>query len=325
MNDLTNIHILVPGRIHPHVLDRIGSAFTLVRLDKADPALLTGEMASSIRGIGAMTTIDARLIDALPSLEIIANFGVGYDAVDAVHAATRNVMVTNTPDVLTEEVADTAVGLLINTIRELPRAEAWLRAGRWVADGPYPLTPMTLRGRRVGIFGMGRIGLAIARRLEAFGLPIAYHNRSKVEGVSYAYHASLAELAASVDTLVSVAPSTAATDKAVNAGVLAALGPDGVFVNIGRGGTVDQPALIEALGSGRIGAAGLDVFADEPDVPQALIDLPNACLLPHVGSATVHTRKAMADLVADNLVSWFEKGRALTPVPETANASRTAP
>lgn len=234
-------------------------------------------------------------------------------------------MVTNTPDVLTEEVADTAVGLLINTIRELPRAEAWLRAGRWVADGPYPLTPMTLRGRRVGIFGMGRIGLAIARRLEAFGLPIAYHNRSKVEGVSYAYHASLAELAANVDTLVSVAPSTAATDKAVNADVLAALGPDGVFVNIGRGGTVDQPALIEALGSGTIGAAGLDVFADEPDVPQALIDLPNACLLPHVGSATVHTRKAMADLVADNLVSWFEKGRALTPVPETANASRTAP
>lgn len=325
MNDLTNIHILVPGRIHPHVLDRIGSAFTLVRLDKADPALLTGEMASSIRGIGAMTTIDARLIDALPSLEIIANFGVGYDAVDAVHAATRNVMVTNTPDVLTEEVADTAVGLLINTIRELPRAEAWLRAGRWTAEGPYPLTPMTLRGRRVGIFGMGRIGLAIARRLEAFGLPIAYHNRSKVEGVSYAYHASLAELAANVDTLVSVAPSTAATDKAVNADVLAALGPDGVFVNIGRGGTVDQPALIEALGSGTIGAAGLDVFADEPDVPQALIDLPNACLLPHVGSATVHTRKAMADLVADNLVSWFEKGRALTPVPETANASRTAP
>ena len=325
MNDLANIHILVPGRIHPHVLDRIGSAFTLVRLDKADPALVTGEMASSIRGIGAMTTIDARLIDALPSLEIIANFGVGYDAVDAVHAARRNVMVTNTPDVLTEEVADTAVGLLINTIRELPRAEAWLRAGRWTAEGPYPLTPMTLRGRRVGIFGMGRIGLAIARRLEAFGLPIAYHNRSKVEGVSYAYHASLAELAANVDTLVSVAPSTAATDKAVNADVLAALGPDGVFVNIGRGGTVDQPALIEALGSGTIGAAGLDVFADEPDVPQALIDLPNACLLPHVGSATVHTRKAMADLVADNLVSWFEKGRALTPVPETANASRTAP
>ena len=136
---------------------------------------------------------------------------------------------------------------------------------------------------------------------------------------------SLAELAANVDTLVSVAPSTAATDKAVNADVLAALGPDGVFVNIGRGGTVDQPALIEALGSGTIGAAGLDVFADEPVVPQALIDLPNACLLPHVGSATVHTRKAMADLVADNLVSWFEKGRALTPVPETANASRTAP
>ena len=188
--------------------------------------------------------------------------------------AAKGVMVTNTPDVLTEEVADTAIGLLLNTVRELPKAEAWLRDGRWVKEGAYPLTRMTLRGRRVGIFGMGRIGRAIARRLEAFGLPIAYHNRRPVEGVAYDYHPTLAGLAEAVDTLISVAPGGAATEKAVDAKVLAALGPNGVFVNIGRGSTVDESALVEALASGTIRAAGLDVFENEPHVPQALIDLP---------------------------------------------------
>lgn len=230
-------------------------------------------------------------------------------------------MVTNTPDVLTEEVADTAVGLLINTVRELPKAEAWLRAGRWVKDGAYPLSRATLRGRSVGIFGMGRIGLAIARRLEAFGLPVSYHNRRKAEGVDYTYHDTLVGLARAVDTLISVAPGGAATDKAVNADVLAALGPNGVFVNIGRGSTVDQAALAVALRDGTILAAGLDVFDDEPRVPDDLLSLGNACLLPHVGSASVHTRQAMADLVVDNLIGWFDEGKALTPVGETASVS----
>ncbi|MBA3448891.1 MAG: 2-hydroxyacid dehydrogenase [Pseudaminobacter sp.] len=315
------VTILVPGRLHERAVARVDRAFRMVRIDSIDVSLLTDEIRRDVRGIAAMAStipVDADFIDALPNLEIIASFGVGYDAVDARHAATKGVMVTNTPDVLTEEVADTAVGLLINAIRELPRAELWLRQGRWAGEGPYPLTKSTLRGRRIGIFGMGRIGLAIARRLEAFGLSIAYHNRRKVEGLSYAYHPTLHDLASAVDTLVSVAPGGAATDKAVNAGILKALGPDGVFVNIGRGSTVDQDALIAALADGTIMAAGLDVFADEPRVPQALIDLPNASLLPHVGSASVHTRNAMADLVADNLVSWFSSGRPLTPVPETA-------
>ena len=311
--------VLVPGRLHGHALTRLGEEFTLVRIDRADPALIDGELASRVRGMAAMTLVDAAFIDALPNLEIIANFGVGYDAVDARHAATKSVMVTNTPDVLTEEVADTAIGLLLNTVRELPKAEAWLRAGRWVKDGAYPLSRATLRGRSVGIFGMGRIGMAIARRLEAFGLPISYHNRRKVEGVAYAYHDTLAGLARSVDTLISVAPGGVATEKAVNMEVLSALGPDGVFVNIGRGSTVDQVALAQALKDGTIMAAGLDVFEDEPRVPDDLLSLGNACLLPHVGSASVHTRQAMADLVVDNLIGWFDAGKALTPVGETAS------
>ncbi len=315
---IRDIVVLVPGRMHGHAITRLGEKFTLVTIDRADPALLDGDLASRVRGLAAMTVVDQAFIDALPNLEIIANFGVGYDAVDAAHAAKKNVMVTNTPDVLTEEVADTAVGLLLNTVRELPKAEAWLRAGRWVKDGAYPLSRATLRGRSVGIFGMGRIGLAIARRLEAFGLPISYHNRRKVEGIDYAYHDTLIGLARSVDTLVSVAPGGAATEKAVNASVLSALGPDGIFINIGRGSTVDETALATALKEREILAAGLDVFEDEPRVPDDLLALDNACLLPHVGSASVHTRQAMADLVVDNLIGWFAEGKALTPVGETA-------
>ena len=334
MSALQEITVLIPGRLHEHAVQRIGKTFRLVRADKADPALLAPEVLKETRAVAAMTTIDAAFIDARPNLESIANFGVGHDAaeqrdrlggaLDARHAGTRGVMVTNTPDVLTEEVADTALGLLLNTVREFPKAEKWLRDGNWVAKGGYRLTPGTLRGRTVGIFGLGRIGLAIARRLEAFGLPIAYHNRRQVEGVGYTYYPTLLALAGAVDTLISVAPGGAATEKAVNAEVLKALGPDGVFVNVGRGSTVDEAALAAALADGTIFAAGLDVFADEPRVPQALLDAENACLLPHVGSASVHTRRAMADLCVDNLVAWFSDGRALTPVPETAHLAKSA-
>lgn len=323
MTPLKDIAILIPGRLHDQAVARIEAAFDTVRIERADASLLSEGARARIRGVATMAAIDPRgavdaaFIDALPNLEIIANFGVGYDAVDAAHAGKKGVMVTNTPDVLTEEVADTALGLLLNTVRELPKAEAWLRAGKWKDVGAYPFTRGTLRGRRVGIFGMGRIGLAIARRLEGFGLPIAYHNRSKVAGVDYAYHPTLLDLARNVDTLISVAPGGAATDKAVNADILAALGQDGVFVNIGRGSTVDEAALAAALAGGTILAAGLDVFADEPNVPEGLLRAENASLLPHVGSASQHTRRAMADLVADNLESWFAGKGALTPVAET--------
>ncbi|MBZ9851908.1 2-hydroxyacid dehydrogenase [Mesorhizobium sp. CA14] len=313
------VAILVPGDFNDHAVGRIDKAFKPVRIERADPALVTDEMRATVRGIASYAGISAAMIDALPNLEIIASFGVGYDSVDANYAAKRGVMVTNTPDVLTEEVADTAIGLLINTVRELYAAEKWLRDGDWVEKGNYRLSRLTLRGRSVGIFGMGRIGRAVARRIEAFGLPIAYHNRRKVEGLAYEYHATLKGLAEAVDTLICIAPGGASTEKAIDAAVLSALGSNGVFINIGRGSTVDEAALAGALKGGAIAAAGLDVFADEPNVPQALLDSPNASLLPHVGSASVHTRRAMADLCVDNLVAWFTDRRPLTPVPETIN------
>jgi lactate dehydrogenase-like 2-hydroxyacid dehydrogenase len=324
--DLSSITILVPGPLHKRSLARIDENFRLVRIDRCDPALLTDEMKERIRGVAASPALGGNYVgpaflDALPNLEIVANFGVGYDGVDARHAGRTDVMVTNTPDVLTEEVADTTLGLLLNTVRELSKAETYLRAGRWVQDGAYPLTA-SLRGRRAGIFGMGRIGLAVAKRLEAFGLPIAYHNRRQVEGLGYDYHPTLEGLASAVDILISVAPGTPATDKITNAKVFEALGPNGIFINIGRGSTVDEDALIGALKDGTILAAGLDVFANEPNVPQDLIDLPNATLLPHVGSGSVATRDAMADLVVDNLISWFGKGHALTSVPETEHVGQ---
>jgi lactate dehydrogenase-like 2-hydroxyacid dehydrogenase len=316
MNSRQDIAILVPGKLLDYALKRVENEFRAVTLPKGDPSLVTPEMAAAVRGIGVMGRITAGFIDALPRLEIIANFGVGYDAIDVPHAVEKGILVTNTPDVLTEEVADTTIGLLLNTVREFPRAEKWLREGRWAREGGYRLTPATLRGRKIGIFGMGRIGLAVARRLEPFGVTIAYHNRRPVEGSAYEYHPTLLGLAEAVDTLISVAPGGPATDKAVDAAVLKALGPDGVFVNIGRGSTVDEEALIAALQNGTIRAAGLDVFAHEPNVPEALIRLENTCLLPHVGSASQHTRQAMGDLMMENLISWFANGTVITPVAE---------
>lgn len=311
------VTVLACGSFNAHCERRLDELFQLVRIERADPGLLSPQMARDVRAVASFGGVGRVLIDALPSLEIIASFGVGYDSVDAAHAARCGVMVTNTPDVLTDEVADVALGLLISTARELPQAERYLREGRWRQDGSFRLSSTTLRGRIAGIFGLGRIGQAIARRLEAFGLPIAYHNRRPVEGVAYAYHPTLLSLAEAVDTLICVAPGGAATAHAVNEAVLRALGPDGIFINVGRGTTVDEQALVRALSDGTIRAAGLDVFENEPHVPQALIALPNAVLLPHVASGSHHTRNAMADLVVDNLRSWFGDGRPLTPVPET--------
>lgn len=317
--ELSGFAVLVPGRLHAHAVKRVAEQFRLMPLERSDPALLTAEMREQVVAIATFGNVSAVMMDALPRLSIIANFGVGYDSVDAVHAAQKGIMVTHTPDVLTEEVADTALGLLINTVRELPKAERYLREGRWRTEGPYPLTRGSLRGRTVGIYGMGRIGRAVAQRIEAFGLSIAYHNRRRIEDVAYAYYPSLLSLAEAVDTLICVVPGGAATEKSVNADILRALGPSGVFINVGRGTTVDEEALAAALRSGTILAAGLDVFANEPNVSAALLSCENACLLPHVASASAPTRQAMADLVVDNLISWFSRGVALTPVPETVH------
>ena len=322
MSNLKDIAILVPGKLNAHAKKRVSELFSIVEIASSDPALITPDIAARIRGIASMTTISAALLDTLPKLEIVANFGVGYDAIDAAHAGKIGVMVTNTPDVLTEEVADTTLGLLLNTLREFSAAERYLRDGRWEKEGNYRLTPLTLRERKVGIFGMGRIGQAIAKRLEAFGVSIAYHNRRQVDGIAYEYHASLLSLASAVDTLIVVVPGGDSTRDAVNSAVLKALGRNGVLINIGRGSTVDEEAVAAALKDGTIAAAGLDVFKDEPHVPQSLMDAPNCVLLPHLGSASEHTRMAMANLCVDNLVSWFSGKGAVTPVPETIQYQR---
>ncbi len=311
--------ILAPGRLLDSVERALDAHFTVHRLYlRDDPAATLAALAPHIRGIaaGGHAAVDRALIDALPHLEIIANFGVGYDNVDAKHAASKGIIVTNTPDVLTEEVADTALGLLLMTVREFPAAERHLRAGHWPA-GPYPLTKGTLRDRTVGIVGLGRIGKAIARRLEAFGVPVVYHNRRPQDGVDYRYYADLLAMARDVDTLISVLPGGASTDKLIGRPVLDALGPRGILINIGRGTVVDEEALIEALAAKRIQAAGLDVFEKEPQVPAALMALGNAVLLPHVGSASLHTRDAMGQRVVDNLVAWASGKPPISPVSET--------
>ena len=313
--------ILVPRPLMRSILKVLDRDYTTHKLwEMADPEAYLDGVAQKIKGIasGPSARVDARLVDRLPNLQIVANFGVGYDSVDAVHCGARGIVVTNTPDVLTEEVADTALGLLIMTARELSASERYLRAGKWESDGPYPLTRGTLRGRKLGIFGLGRIGKAIARRAEAFGLEIHYHGRRRQDGVAYPYHDSLIELAGACDTLMVVAPGGADTRHAVDGDVMKALGPNGILVNIGRGSVIDEQALISALKEGVILAAGLDVFEYEPNVPAELIALDNAVLLPHVGSASIHTREAMGDLMLGNLATWFKEGRAITPVPETS-------
>ncbi|MCQ8782010.1 2-hydroxyacid dehydrogenase [Mangrovibrevibacter kandeliae] len=318
MVQLKEIPVLVHRRTNPDTLARLVELFDARLFDGTVESIPQADRAA-VRGMAIMGKVDAALMDALPQLEIISHFGVGYDGVDVAHAVSRGLMVTNTPDVLNDEVADTAVGLLLNTVREFPTAERHLREGRWTS-GAYPLTPMTLRGRSIGIMGLGRIGLAVAKRLEAFGLPIAYHNRKPRTDVAYRYLPTLKDLAEAVDTLVIVAPGGAETDRAVNADILQALGPNGVLINVGRGTIVDEEALVEALESGTIRAAGLDVFAREPHVPERLLALPNAVLLPHVASASRATRQAMGQLVIDNLAEWFAKGEAITPVPEVSAA-----
>jgi lactate dehydrogenase-like 2-hydroxyacid dehydrogenase len=219
--------------------------------------------------------------------------------------------------VLTEEVADTTLGLLLSTVREFYRAEKYLRDGRWVKEGDYRLTPASLRDRSAGIVGLGRIGKAIARRLEAFGVPVSYCGRSQQSGVTYRYYADLVAMAREVDTLIVVTPGGAGTQNLVNATVLGALGSRGILINMARGSVVDEAALIDALKKRTIMAAGLDVYQGEPKLDPAFLELDNLTMFPHVGSASVHTRDAMGQLVVDNLVAFVEGKPPKTPVPET--------
>ena len=314
------LDVLMPAKGMALIEDEISGRLPLHRLWlEPNPDLWLAEWAPRIRAI-AMTGGHAPLNEAYmrqyPKLEIISSFGVGYDNIDAKAAARRGIIVTNTPGVLDDEVADTALGLMIMTVRQLPQSERYLRAGQWSAKGAYPLSP-SLRDRTVGILGLGRIGKAIATRVNAFGLEVVYHGRHAQTDVPYRYYASLIDMAKAVDILVVVAPGGPGTRHIINAEVLGALGPDGVLINVARGSLVDEKALIKALRNKTILGAGLDVFENEPSVPEELIALDNAVLLPHVGSASVKTRRAMADCVVSNLFAWADGKPPLTPVPET--------
>ncbi|MFG1396524.1 2-hydroxyacid dehydrogenase [Roseixanthobacter pseudopolyaromaticivorans] len=308
--------LLLTGPIMDTVVERqLAERATLLGLDDFEAAIAAH--GTEIRGIATRgkRKVDDALMARLPKLEIIANFGVGYDTVDAAAAAARGVIVSNTPDVLNEEVADLALGLLLATVREIPQADRFVRSGAW-KKGAFPLGP-TLRDRTVGIVGMGRIGKAIAKRLDAFGVPVVYHTRRAQPDVGYTHYPDLVAMARDVDTMILILPGGAATRGLINAEVLAALGPNGILINVARGTVVDEPALVEALTNKTILAAGLDVFVDEPNAPEALFALDNVVLLPHVGSSTHFTRTAMGQLVVDNLLSWFDGKGPVTPVAET--------
>jgi len=312
--------ILLIGPSKPLLAKGLEPAFTVHRLIEANDrdAFLAG-IADRVRAFAVTYSnqkINADFMQRFPKLEIVSSFGVGYDHVDAKWAGEHGILVTNTPDVLNEEVADTALGLLLCTVRELPQAVKFLHAGKW-EQGPYPLTAGTLRDRTVGMVGLGRIGRAIARRLEAFGVPVVYHTRRPQAGVTYKYYPSLANMARDVDVLMVIVPGGAETRNLINADVLEALGPKGILINIARGSVVDEPALIAALRDKKIFAAGLDVLVNEPKVPKELMDMENVVLFPHLGSASVYTRAAMDQLVVDNLLSWASGKGPLTPVAET--------
>jgi lactate dehydrogenase-like 2-hydroxyacid dehydrogenase len=312
--------VLMPAKGMDLIEEQLSARLPLHRLWlEPNPDLWLAEWGPRIRAIamtGGHAPLDEAYMRQFPKLEIISSFGVGYDNIDAKAAARLGILVTNTPGVLDDEVADTTLGLMIMTVRQLPQAERYLRAGQWTVKGAYPLSP-SLRGRTVGILGLGRIGKAIATRITAFGLDVVYHGRHAQADVPYRYYSSLVDMAKAVDILIVVAPGGPGTRHIINADVLEALGPDGVLINVARGTLVDEKALIEALRNKTILAAGLDVFEKEPSVPQELIALENAVLLPHVGSASIKTRQAMAECVVSNLFAWADGEPPLTPVPET--------
>jgi len=279
-----------------------------------DPEALLNEIRNKITGIvsTAWFGVSGKVIRAMPNLEIISHFGVGYDSVDVKTAKEQGIIVTNTPDVLTDDTADVGIALVLAVFRRVVEGDIYVRSGQWMKKGNLPLG-RALRGKTMGIVGIGRIGQAVARRAEAFGMKIIYHGPKKKD-LKYEFFASIEEMAEKCEVLMVTCPYNQFTHHLINAKTLKALGKKGILVNIARGKIVDEKALIDALESGTIGGAGLDVFEHEPDVPSALCRLDNVVLQPHVGSATHETRGAMAQLVVDNLKLYFEKAQVLTPV-----------
>ncbi len=306
--------IVITAQGHKGTMERLQTEFSAIKLWEAPDREAALKAAAHMRGLAHFghAKVDGKLMDALPNLEIISNFGVGVDAIDLDAAKKRDIIVTNTPDVLNDCVADCALSLVLNTLRKFPQSEAYLRSGYWPTKGPYPLTA-SIGGKTLGILGLGRIGEAIAKRAVSFGMKIRYHNRGK-KNVPYPYDADPVALAKNSDVLLVVTPGGAGTAKLVNAKVLDALGPRGYLVNVARGSVVDEPVLLRYLQDNRIAGAGLDVFEHEPKVPAEFYALDNAVLYPHVASATMETRKAMGDLQVENLHLHFAGKPVLTRV-----------
>jgi lactate dehydrogenase-like 2-hydroxyacid dehydrogenase len=273
------------------------------------------EHGASVKAIvdAGQAPIDAELMGALPNLGAIIHYMDGYDTIDIDAARRLGIGVSNTADAVSDSVADTAVGLMLMTVRGFGAAERYARAGRWSVDGPYPLT-QAVTGLRVGILGLGNIGSAIAHRLNAFNCVIAYHNRHELPGSGYPYAPSAVDLAKSVEVLVVATTGGKDAPPLVSRDVLEALGPDGYLINIARGSVVDEQALVELLAQGRLAGAGLDVVAQEPDVPQQLREMDNVVVLPHVGTATAQARAAMTALTLRNLDQYLTDGTLTTPV-----------
>ena len=303
------IDILQLVALRPEVQAELAARYRLHAMKDLD------QVADRIRGVvtnGHMGP-PPEVIDRLPKLEIIASASVGYDGIPVEYARSKGIPVTNTPDVLNNDVADLAIALVIMTARRLVANDRYVRAGRWPKEGEYPLAT-TASGKRLGILGLGRIGKAIARRAEAMDMTIAYHSRNKVADVAYRHYPDLVELAKDSDFLVVIIPATPQTKAIVSKAVIEALGPKGILVNVARGAVVDEDALVEALKTGKLGGAGLDVFVNEPQVPEVLFGMDNVVLQSHIGSASVETRRAMSQLVLDNLDAQFAGKPLLTPI-----------
>lgn len=306
--------VILVNEFHPEtirILDEKFNTYHLWALSHDKQVNLIQELDGTCEAIATASWMLDEAVYQLNSLKMISCFGVGVDAIDFDLTRSRNIRVSNTPDVLNDAVADLAIALVLATTRNIINADRFVRERKWL-NGPLPFG-MGLNGKTLGILGCGRIGEEIAKRAQTFGLQIAYHNR-KPKDLPFAYHPSISELAKASDILLCMLPGGDATRKIINAEVLKDLGPEGIFLNVGRGSSVDEEALVHALERRHIHAAGLDVYADEPNVPEPLLSMDNVVLLPHIGSATVETRRAMGKLVVDNLQAYFSGSPLLTEV-----------
>jgi len=311
--------ILTVGKFFPSVTSDLNKSNEVIECPvRSDVEKLSAGQCKDVEGLATFGWAPADLMSKFPNLKLVSSFGVGYDGVDVAHAAENGILVTHTPNVLNDDVANTTIALILTTMRRIVAQDKYLRDGRWVKEGNAPLTT-SIRGKKIGIVGLGRIGEAIAEKLSVFKCETVYHSRNEKPDAPYVYYGNLLDMARDCDVLIAITPGGPATNKLINRDVIDALGSQGTLINVARGTVVDEMEMVKALKDGRLGAAGLDVFEDEPNVPEELFPLENVVLTPHVASATWETRQAMSDLMVENLMSYFSTGKVHTPVPECAD------